>query len=87
MKAVSVSDYRLLARRRVPRFLFEYLDGGAFEEVTMNRNREDLAAIALRQRVLRDVSQKETVIVDRETVACKAVAVPDHADAVLNAPW
>lgn len=60
MKAVSVSDYRLLARRRVPRFLFEYLDGGAFEEVTMNRNREDLAAIALRQRVLRDVSQIDT---------------------------
>jgi L-lactate dehydrogenase (cytochrome) len=62
MKAVSVSDYRRLARRRIPRFLFEYLDGGSFEESTMNRNREDLAAIALRQRVLRDVSSVDTRI-------------------------
>jgi L-lactate dehydrogenase (cytochrome) len=55
-KAVSVSDYRALAKARLPRFLFEYIDGGSYDEVTLNRNVEDLKAIALRQRVLRDVS-------------------------------
>lgn len=55
-KAASVSDYRALARRRLPHFLFEYLDGGSYDEVTLRRNVEDLRAVALRQRVLRDVS-------------------------------
>ena len=56
MKAAAVIDYRDLARRRLPHFLFEYLDGGAYDEVTLRRNLEDLRAVALRQRVLRDVS-------------------------------
>jgi L-lactate dehydrogenase (cytochrome) len=55
-KAASVGDYRALARARLPHFLFEYLDGGSYDEVTLRRNVEDLRAIALRQRVLRDVS-------------------------------
>ncbi|MBY8826408.1 L-lactate dehydrogenase [Sphingomonas colocasiae] len=54
--AASASDYRDLARRRLPRFLFEYVDGGSYDEVTMHRNRADLQRVALRQRVLRDVS-------------------------------
>ncbi|HEU5068337.1 MAG TPA: L-lactate dehydrogenase [Sphingomicrobium sp.] len=53
----SVSDYRALAKARLPRFLFEYIDGGSYDEVTLERNVEDLKAIALRQRVLRDVSK------------------------------
>ncbi|MEG8038512.1 FMN-dependent L-lactate dehydrogenase LldD [Sphingomonas sp. LR60] len=55
-KAASALDYRDLARRRLPRFLFEYIDGGSYAEATMRRNVEDLADIALRQRVLTDVS-------------------------------
>ena len=55
-KAASVSDYRALAKARLPHFLFEYLDGGSYDEVTLRRNVEDLRAVALRQRVLRDVS-------------------------------
>lgn len=57
VKAASISDYRALAKRRLPRFLFEYMDGGSYDEVTLRRNQEDLREIALRQRVLRDVSQ------------------------------
>jgi len=57
MIAASISDYRELARRRLPHFLFEYIDGGANEEQTLRRNISDLANIALRQRVLRDVSE------------------------------
>lgn len=54
--AASISDYRELARRRLPKFLFEYVDGGSYDEVTLRRNRADLQKLALRQRVLRDVS-------------------------------
>lgn len=52
----SVGDYRTLAQSRLPHFLFEYLDGGANDEVTLRNNLTDMQAIALRQRVLRDVS-------------------------------
>ena len=55
-KAASISDYRARAKARLPHFLFEYLDGGSYDEVTLRRNVEDLQAVALRQRVLRDVS-------------------------------
>lgn len=52
----SVGDYRELARRHLPRQLFDYLDGGAYAESTLAANVRDLAALQLRQRVLRDVS-------------------------------
>lgn len=52
----SVSDYRERARRRLPRMLFEYIDGGSYAEVTLRRNVADMEAIALRQRVMRDMS-------------------------------
>jgi L-lactate dehydrogenase (cytochrome) len=55
-KAVSVTDFRALAKARLPHFLFEYLDGGSYDEVTLRRNVADLQTVALRQRVLRDVS-------------------------------
>ena len=55
-QAASVSDYRALAKARLPHFLFEYLDGGSYDEVTLRRNVEDLQSVALKQRVLRDVS-------------------------------
>jgi L-lactate dehydrogenase (cytochrome) len=55
-KAANIGDYRALARARLPHFLFEYLDGGSYDEVTLRRNVADLQDIALKQRVLRDVS-------------------------------
>src|SRR4029453_1677062 len=54
--AASIGDYRALARARLPHFLFEYIDGGSYDEGTRRRNTEDLQAIALKQRVMRDVS-------------------------------
>jgi L-lactate dehydrogenase (cytochrome) len=56
MRAASVSDFRELARRRLPHILFEYIDGGSYAEETLRRNVADLEAIALRQRVMRDMS-------------------------------
>ena len=55
-KAACVSDYRELARARLPHFLFQYIDGGSYAEVTLRRNVADLEAVALRQRVMCDVS-------------------------------
>lgn len=60
MILANIDDYRELARRRLPHFLFEYIDGGAFSETTLRSNSTDLQKIALRQRVLRDVSQVST---------------------------
>jgi L-lactate dehydrogenase (cytochrome) len=55
----TVLDYRELARRRLPRQLFDYVDGGAYEEKTMRANVADLERVLLRQRVLRDVSERD----------------------------
>ena len=52
-------DYRELARRRLPRQLFDYVDGGAYEEATMRANVSDLEQVLLRQIVMRDVSTRE----------------------------
>ncbi|MBA0167334.1 FMN-dependent L-lactate dehydrogenase LldD [Pectobacterium sp. CFBP8739] len=50
------TDYRAAAQRRLPPFLFHYIDGGAYGEHTLRRNTADLADIALRQRILKNVS-------------------------------
>ena len=50
------TDYRAAAKAKLPPFLFHYIDGGAYAEHTLKRNTSDLADIALRQRVLRDMS-------------------------------
>lgn len=58
----SANDYREAARRRVPPFMFHYADGGSYAEQTLARNVSDLANIALRQRVLKDMSELDTGI-------------------------
>ena len=60
MIAANVDDYRLLAKRRLPKFLFDYIDGGSFSETTLRNNCADLQTIGLRQRVLRDISNIDT---------------------------
>lgn len=51
----SASDYREAARRKLPRFLFDYIDGGAYAEHTLRANSADLTEISLRQRILKNV--------------------------------
>lgn len=51
----SIADYREAARRKLPRFLFDYIDGGAFAEQTLRENTSDLAKVTLRQRILKNV--------------------------------
>ncbi|WP_375640702.1 FMN-dependent L-lactate dehydrogenase LldD [Bartonella sp. MM55XZML] len=58
----STLDYRKAAKRRLPPFLFHYIDGGAYAEETMRRNCKDLQALALRQRILRQVGEVDLSI-------------------------
>lgn len=55
-RAASVPDLRRMARRRLPRSIFDYIDGGAESETTLRHNSEAFARIEFRPRVLRDVS-------------------------------
>ncbi|MBR0557874.1 alpha-hydroxy-acid oxidizing protein [Ciceribacter sp. L1K23] len=52
MTPVNVHDFRDLARRRLPKIFFDYIDGGSFDELTMRANRADFAELELRQNVL-----------------------------------
>jgi len=57
---VSTDDYRRIAERKLPRFLFDYVDGGAFGETTLAKNTGDFSRIVPLQRVMRDVSDVHT---------------------------
>ena len=63
----SASDYREAARRKLPRFLFDYIDGGAYAEHTLRANSADLADVSLRQRILKNVEalSLETTLFDQ----------------------
>ena len=77
MTIASASDFRDAARRRIPRFLFDYADGGAYAEDTLRRNVTDLAGIMLRQRVLRDVAAIDlTTILFGRTIALPVALGP-----------
>lgn len=52
----AATDYREAAKRKLPRFLFDYLDGGSYAEMTLRNNVSDLSSLALRQRVLKNVA-------------------------------
>lgn len=58
--AASCDDYRRLAERRLPRFLFDYIDSGAGYEHTLAANCRDFQRVRLRQRVLCDVENPDT---------------------------
>ena len=60
MKIVNYQGFRDAAKKRLPRFIFEYIDGGSYDEHTLRRNVDDFKAVTLRQKVLRDVSKINT---------------------------
>lgn len=55
----SFADFRREAEKRLPRFLFDYIDGGAGAEVTLRRNTADWEAVSLNQKVLVDASKMD----------------------------
>jgi len=69
---LSIEDLRARARRRIPRAIFDYADGGSYQETTLKANAADLDAIQLRPRVMIDVSDIKLAT----TLAGAAAAMP-----------
>ena len=67
-----IEDLRQAARRRVPRAFFDYVEAGAYSEQTLRANRADLERLTFRQRVLVDVSQRDTAT----TILGEKVSLP-----------
>ena len=72
MRSVGIEDLRRRALRRLPMFLFGYLEGGGYEEETLRRNRADLERICLLPRALNDVSSRTI----SKTLLGKEAAMP-----------
>ncbi|MFC5344384.1 FMN-dependent L-lactate dehydrogenase LldD [Brevundimonas staleyi] len=73
----SPGDFREAARRKLPSFLFHYIDGGAYAEQTLRRNVEDWGDVALRQRVLGGVGEVDlTTKLFDETLSLPVVLAP-----------
>lgn len=71
------TDYRAAAKRRLPPFLFHYADGGAYAEYTLQHNVSDLSGVALRQRVLNDMSRLDlTTRLFGETLSMPVALAP-----------
>jgi len=58
MNAINIDDLRTLARKRLPRAVFEFIDGGALDEITLRANQEDFQTIRLMPRVLTDIESR-----------------------------
>jgi L-lactate dehydrogenase (cytochrome) len=73
---LSIEDLRDLARRRIPRAIFDYADGGSYRERTLHANAADLDALKFRQRVMIDVSKVKlaTTLLGREVSMPLAIA-------------
>ncbi len=63
MNAINIDDLRSLARRRLPRLVFEFIDGGAQDEITLRANRDDFSALRLIPRVLTNIEQRDQSLV------------------------
>jgi L-lactate dehydrogenase (cytochrome) len=68
----NIQDLRALAKKRIPKAIFDYADRGSYDEATINANRRDLQALNLRQRVMVDVSDRSTA----STMLGQPVAMP-----------
>ena len=62
MQAINIDDLRIAARRRLPRTLFEFIDGGTQDETTLHANREDFAKWRFRTHTLTNVSVRDQSI-------------------------
>jgi L-lactate dehydrogenase (cytochrome) len=81
----NIEDLRVLARRRVPKALFEYVDGGSYDELTLRANRTDLDAIRLRQRVMVDTSKRDlTTIMLGEKVTMPVAMAPTGLTGLIH---
>jgi len=84
MAIASIEDLRQRARQRLPRAIFDFIDGGAQDEVTLRRNREDFRRISLIPRALTDVSQRDqSVRVLGQTYSAPLILAPTGLPGVV----
>ncbi|HHX89968.1 MAG TPA: alpha-hydroxy-acid oxidizing protein [Paracoccus sp.] len=72
MQSITIADLRDQARKRLPRAVFDYIDGGAFDERALAGNRAAFDQLALLPRALRDISQRS----QKTTVLGQEIAAP-----------
>ena len=76
-RAYTIEDLRRLARRRLPRAIYDFVEGGAGDELTMARNRAAFERLLIEPRVLVDVSKREqATVVLGERVATPVIVSP-----------
>jgi L-lactate dehydrogenase (cytochrome) len=81
----NIEDLRVLARRRVPKALFDYVDGGSYDELTLRANRADFEAMRLRQRVMVDTSKRDlSTTMLGEKVAMPVAIAPTGLTGLLH---
>jgi isopentenyl diphosphate isomerase/L-lactate dehydrogenase-like FMN-dependent dehydrogenase len=85
VRPVNVSDYREIAKRKLPRGLFEFIDRGSEDEVALANNRQAFDHIKLAPRVFVDVSQRsQTIELFGETQQMPLVIAPTGAAGLLH---
>ncbi|MCC6786251.1 MAG: alpha-hydroxy-acid oxidizing protein [Hyphomonadaceae bacterium] len=85
MPIVSIADLREHARRRLPRMVFDYIDGGADDEITLRRNTERFLGHELLWDVLRDVSTIDTSAnVLGQAVSAPIIMAPTASSRLFN---
>jgi (S)-mandelate dehydrogenase len=83
-RPISVTDFRELARARLPRIVFDFLEGGAEDELGLRRNREAFEAIRFQPRRLVDVSQRSTTAtLFGKRIGAPLVIAPTGLNAIL----
>src|SRR5437868_10301149 len=81
----TIEDLRVLARRRVPKALFDYVDGGSYDELTLRTNRAEFEAMKLRQRVMVDTSTRDlSTTLLGEKVAMPVAIAPTGLTGLLH---
>jgi L-lactate dehydrogenase (cytochrome) len=84
MTFASIEDLRQAARRRLPRAIFDFIDGGAQDEVTLRHNVEDFRRLSLLPRVLTDVaSRDQSVTVLGQRLDCPLILAPTGLPGVV----
>src|SRR5579871_5227047 len=80
----TIEDLRLLARKKVPKVFFEYVDTGSWSEATLRSNNADLAAIAFWPRVVRDLSSRSLATILVGQAASMPVAIAPTGSAGMQ---
>ena len=76
-RAITIDDLRRLARRRLPRAVYDFIEGGAGDELTVTRNRAAFERLLFEPRILVDVSKREqSTVVLGERVATPVILSP-----------